>query len=57
MSSSQFLDSFEVRKQEILWFILHTFGNIFGESFFGLFVYVEVFGYAQKTIWLSPKNI
>ena len=38
MPPSLFLDSFEVRKQEILWLILHAFGNSSGKSFSGLFL-------------------
>ena len=40
MPSSWLLDSFQERKQEILWLILHTFGNTFGKSFSGLFLEV-----------------
>ena len=30
MPPSLFLDSFEVRKQEMFWLIFHTFANTFG---------------------------
>ena len=39
MPPSLFLDSFEVRKQEMFWLIFQTFANTFGKS--------SVFGYAH----------